>query len=252
VGSGVTGIDAPKTLAELTDLTCSFGEKLFAEENVDLKQIRSRSEELNKRYHHTYAYYRDGYVIDYLDLPVLTTEKKTLQIKKCQTEFSKIGKIEIPLLAPVYWSLKMVVDDQVQTQKFWLTEDGNLRLSEVGSTCEVYLETFVYFPELTKLKLLVDINGQTEVRVNGKLTHSYHNHEPLIPAPHRCSPEDITSVDWQPGWNKLSIKINKCCEECANHGWFLLADLAYHLDTTARYPASIQEFQKIAKEYGNS
>lgn len=254
VGSGVTGIEAPKTLSDLTDLTCNFGEELFAEEKADLQKVRNRSEELNKKYYHTLAYYRDNltsYVVDYINSPVLSTEK-AVEIKDCQAGISKEGKLEIPLLPPVCWRVKLVSDDVVQAQHFWLTESGDLRLTEVDNACEIHLETFVYFSELVKLKLLVDINGRTEVRVNGKLTHSYHNHQPLLPAPHRCPPEDIALVDWQQGWNKVSIKITKCCRECANQGWFLIADLANHLDTTACYPASIQELQKIAKEYENS
>jgi ADP-ribosylglycohydrolase len=249
VGAGVADIDAPRTLAELSELTCGFGEQLFnaSFRKPTLRNLGEKCQELKEKYKSTYAFYEDqacSFVVDYQSSPVLGPQR-TIRLVDWQAEASAGGKLEIPVLSPVFWRLKLMAAGRLQAQRFWLTEGGDLRLSEIENAAEIMLETFVHFPEPAKAKLLVDINGQVETRVNGKTTHAYHNHEPLLPAPHRCAPEDIALVNFQAGWNKLTIKISRCCRQCAQEGWFLIADLTNHLAAEASFPASWQEFARI-------
>jgi ADP-ribosylglycohydrolase len=252
VGSGVVGIDAPKTLDDLSKLTCYFGEKSFTDNPqsvVAFEKIKNKALELAERYQPTYGIYRDGaksVVIDYQGLPVSLSEKKSITISKLEGKLK--GCVEVPFIPAVYWDLKFISVGKVLAQKPWLTEDGNLRLAEIEAD-EMVLETYLYFDGPSKLNLLVDINGEVEVRVNEKEVLSYHNHEPLLPAPHRCSLEDIASVNWQRGWNKFSIKIIKCSSECATDGWFLLAADDHHLYNNAIFPASRQEFCEVTRQY---
>lgn len=254
VGYGVVGIDAPATLAELSKLTCDFGAKSFTErqeEAATLEEIRNKAVELADKYQPTLGFYRDesqSFVVDYQGLPVVTTEKKSITISELKVKPSASVKVEVPFIPAVYWDLKFTSGGRVLAQKPWLTEDGNLRLCEIDEE-EMVLETYLYFEGPTKLNLLVDINGAVEVRVNGKEALAYHNHEPLLPAPHRCAPEDINSINWQQGWNKLSISFRRCGPRCATEGWFRLADSEHQLDNSAIFPASDRELSNAARQY---
>ena len=255
VGSGVVGIEAPGTLADLSDLTCEFGEKSFTErpqEACDLKALRERSIQLAEKYRETLGFYKGeshSLIVDYQGLPVKTSQTKAVNIKELEIKSSAAFSLHIPFIPAVYWDLKQIKGGKVETQKPWQTQEGNLRLSELEDVGDFLLETYVYFDVPIKLNLLVDINGAVEVRVNGKEALAYHNHEPLLPAPHRCAPEDINSINWQQGWNKLSISIGKCGPQCATEGWFRLADSEHQLDNSAIFPASGQELIDAARQY---
>lgn len=255
VGDGVSGISAPKTLAELSEITCRFGKKSFAErpqEACGLNALRERSIQLAEKYRETLGFYKGEshrFIVDYQGLPVKTSQTKAVSIKELEIKSTAVLSLNIPFIPVVYWDLKQIKGGRVETKKLWQTQDGNLRLSEIEDGGDFLLETYVYFDVPTKLNLLVDINGAVEVRVNGKEALAYHNHEPLLPAPHRCSPEDINIINWQQGWNKLSISIGKCGPECATEGWFCLADLGHQLDNSAIFPASGQELSNAARQY---
>ncbi len=256
VGSGVVGIEAPRTLAELSALTCDFGEKAFTEapKKCSLDDLRSRALELAEKYGQTRGFYKNkgqSYIVDYHDLPVCTTAEKTIKVSKVEAKAGSTVSINVPFIMPVCWKLVTDGRGKWQEQRAWITEDGNLKLSQISPEADfISLETYVYFAEPTKGNLLVDVNGEVEVKVNGKQVLSYHNHEPLMPAPHRCSPQDIAALDWQKGWNKLTILIQRCGSDCATEGRFHLADLDFHLDVGAVFPSSPQELAQSALQFG--
>ena len=148
VGPGVVGIDAPQTLAELARLSCDFGEESFTERPqavATLEEIKNKAQELADKYQPTYGIYRDAsksVVVDYQGLPVSSSEKKSISIIKLE---GKPGtSIEVPFIPAVYWDLKFISDSRLLAKKFWLTEDGNLRLAEIEAD-EMILETYLYF-----------------------------------------------------------------------------------------------------------
>lgn len=231
VTGGIEGIDPPATVEELAEATCRLGK--VGDGISTMEGIRARAQLLAQKYLPTKAYYPEAAVVDYHDYPVWTGKPKEITIHKYFSENS------IPLLPGRWWQLE--VDGKINPR---FTPDGNLGLDKIAGQ-KFRLGTWLWFEHEQEALLVVDVDGQVEVKVNGQELLSYHQHEKSLPAPHRAYSWSQGKVTWKQGWNKIELEIARCCPDCALVGWLVVSALDFHL-LELRFPQSPQELAALA------
>ena len=203
-GEGIRGIEAPKTLTELTENTLEIGVKVLAEKNLPAIS-RSFTLPCVAPEH-----------IPARQLPCIVSRPFTPDsIKEAEKKFLSNGM--------VYPGKKNVF---------------NGPYFELGScfgdaeNASIFISTNFRLGENKRLKVFPASTDGVKLWIDGKLVLSHHKHGEFLPAPHRPG-SPLVELEMEKGWHRVLLEINRCGKN-PEFGW-IVADRNNHLVTNLEY-----------------